>query len=142
MPGGSPIPRHWGAGGPPLPEGPAVQPAVPTREVYWNIQGIWIMYALAVVTMLVFAYGAYRYWRIISIGKSDDRFDRPGDRLRAFLEHAVVQGRTLRRRYAGTSHWMFSWGFVILTIGTIVVMIHEDLGAVSPAFQIMQGPFY
>ncbi|MDP8924078.1 MAG: heterodisulfide reductase-related iron-sulfur binding cluster [Chloroflexota bacterium] len=119
-----------------------MQPAVPTREVYWNIQGIWIMYALLVVTMIVFGYGVYRYWRIIAIGKPEDRFDRPGDRLRAFLQHAVAQGRTLRQRYAGMSHWLFSWGFVILTIGTTVVMIHEDLGHVSPVFQIMQGDFY
>ena len=119
-----------------------MQPAVPTREVYWNIQGIWIMYALLVVTMIVFGYGVYRYWRIISIGKPEDRFGRPGDRLRSFFGHAVAQGRTLRQRYAGTSHWMFSWGFVVLTIGTTVVMIHEDLGHVSPVFQIMQGPFY
>ena len=27
---------------------------VPTREVYWNIQGIWIMYALVVVMTIVF----------------------------------------------------------------------------------------
>ena len=119
-----------------------MQPAVPTREVYWNIQGIWIMYALTAVTMIVFGYGVYRYWRIVSIGKPEDRFDRPGARLRALLAHAVAQGRTLRQRYAGTSHWMFSWGFVVLAIGTTVVMIHEDLGHLSPVFQIMQGDFY
>jgi len=119
-----------------------VPSATPTREVYWNIQGIWIMYALLVITMVVFGYGVYRYWRIVAIGKPEARFDRPGERIRSFLAHAVGQGRTLRRRYAGASHWMFSWGFVILTIGTTVVFIHEDLGHVNPAFQIMQGPFY
>ena len=31
---------------------------VPTREVYWNIQGIWIMYALVVVMTIVFTAGA------------------------------------------------------------------------------------
>ena len=42
---------------------------VPTREVYWNIQGIWIMYALVVVMTIVFGYGAYRYYRLLSVGK-------------------------------------------------------------------------
>ena len=31
---------------------------------------------------------------------------------------------------------------MILFLGTVVVFIHEDLGAISPAFQIMQGGFY
>src|SRR3954462_10801009 len=86
---------------------------VPTREVYWNIQGIWIMYALVVVTAIVFGYGAYRYYRLLMAGKPENRFDRPGDRLRALLAHALAQGRPLRRRYAGLSHLLFSWGFVI-----------------------------
>ena len=115
---------------------------VPTREVYWNIQGIWIMYALVVVMTIVFGYGAYRYYRLLSVGKPADRFDRPGDRLKALLEHAVAQGRTVQRRYSGLAHLLFSWGFVVLFIGTVVVMIHEDLGHFFPIFRIMQGNFY
>jgi Fe-S oxidoreductase len=115
---------------------------VPTREVYWNIQGIWIMYALVVVTAIVFVYGAYRYCQLLMAGKPESRFDRRGARLRALLAHALAQGRTLRRRYAGLSHLLFSWGFVILFLGTVVVFIHEDLGHISSVFQIMQGEFY
>ena len=115
---------------------------VPTREVYWNIQGIWIMYALVVVATIVFCYGGYRYYRLLSVGKPANRFDRPMDRVKAVLEHVVVQGKTLQRRYSGLSHFMFSWGFVVLFIGTVVVMIHEDLGHFHPIFRIMQGDFY
>lgn len=120
----------------------SVPATVPTREVYWNIQGVWIMYALLVVTMIVFGYGVYRYYRLLALGKPADRFDRPGARLRALLAHAVAQLRTLQRRYSGLAHLLFSWGFVVLFIGTVVVFIHEDLGHLSPVFQIMQGDFY
>src|SRR5438874_13455041 len=84
-----------------LPPGGAVPTTVPTREVYWNIQGIWIMYALVVVMTIVFCYGAYRYYRLLSVGKPANRFDRPADRLKALLAHVVAQGRTVQRRYSG-----------------------------------------
>jgi Fe-S oxidoreductase len=116
--------------------------SVPTREVYWNIQGVWIMYALVIVAAVVFGYGAYRYYQLLMAGKPENRFDNPGARVRALLAHAVAQGRTLRRRYAGLSHVLFSWGFVILFLGTVVVFIHEDIGTFFPIFQIMQGNFY
>ncbi|MFN8634843.1 MAG: (Fe-S)-binding protein [Chloroflexota bacterium] len=115
---------------------------VPTREVYWNIQGIWIMYVLVAVATAVFCYGAYRYYRLLSVGKPADRFDRPGQRVKELLAHAFAQGRTIQRRYSGLSHLAFSWGFVVLFIGTVVVMIHEDLGSFFPVFRIMQGNFY
>ena len=76
----------------------------PTREVYWNIQGIWIMYALVVVATAVFVYGAYRYYRLLVAGKPADRFDHPADRLKAVLAHAITQGRTRQRRYSGVEH--------------------------------------
>ncbi|MGE3911094.1 MAG: heterodisulfide reductase-related iron-sulfur binding cluster [Chloroflexota bacterium] len=114
----------------------------PTREVYWNIQGIWIMYALVVVATIVFGYGAYRYYRLLMAGQPANRFDQPGRRIKAVLAHALAQGRTLQRRYSGFSHLLFSWGFVVLFIGTVVVFIHEDLGALHPVFRIMQGNFY
>jgi Fe-S oxidoreductase/nitrate reductase gamma subunit len=119
-----------------------VPTTVPTREVYWNIQGIWIMYALVVVMTIAFGYGAYRYYRLLSVGKPANRFDRPGERVKALFEHALAQVRTIHRRYSGLSHLAFSWGFVILFIGTVVVFIHEDIGTFIPALRIMQGDFY
>jgi Fe-S oxidoreductase/nitrate reductase gamma subunit len=119
-----------------------VPTTVPTREVYWNIQGIWIMYALTAVMTAVFLYGAYRYYRLLVSGQPADRFDRPRERAMLVIKHALAQGRTLQRRYSGFSHLLFSWGFVVLFIGTVVVFIHEDLGYLHPAFKIMQGDFY
>ncbi len=110
---------------------------MPTREVYWNIQGIWVMYALALVAVVVFGYGVYRHWRSFAIGKPENRFDNPKERLRGLLAHGIAQGRTLRERYSGLMHLMFSWGFFILFLGTLVVFIHEDFH-----IPIMQGQFY
>ncbi|BAS26086.1 heterodisulfide reductase-related iron-sulfur binding cluster [Limnochorda pilosa] len=109
----------------------------PTREVYWNIQGIWVMYALLFPTALIFVYGLGRRVERWLMGKPQVRWDRPWLRLRLFLRDALAQGQVLRERYAGFAHLSFSWGFAILFVATVVIMIDEDL-----RIPIMQGPFY
>ncbi len=110
---------------------------IPTREIYWNISGIWVMYVLLVPTLLIFAYGLYRRLRLWRIGKPEERFDAILERLKGLFVYGVGQARLLRSRYAGLFHLFFFFGFVILFIGTLVVLVHEDLG-----LRIMQGNFY
>lgn len=111
----------------------------PTREVYWNIEGVWLMYALLVPTLAVFAYGMYRHFRNWSLGQGGWQIllDRPWERLKGVVRYALAQTRLLQDRYSGIFHLLFFWGFVFLFIGTVVVAIHEDL-----KIPIMQGPFY
>ncbi len=108
-----------------------------TREIYWNVQGIWIMYAILGLTLAVFAHGAYRYYRILGLGRPENRFDRPGERWAGLLQHALVQARGLRDRYSGVMHLLFFWGFLALFLGTVVVFLQADLG-----LPIMRGTFY
>jgi Fe-S oxidoreductase/nitrate reductase gamma subunit len=109
----------------------------PTREIYWNISGIFIMYLLLLPTVAVFAYGFWRRIRLWRIGGPEGRLDQIPRRLKLVLKHAVFQARLSQNRVAGFFHILFSWGFVVLFIGTTVVMIHEDL-----RIPIMQGKFY
>jgi len=111
---------------------------LPTREVYFNVSHIWLMYALFVATLAIFLYGVYRRWRLWRIGQPAARFRPLGPRLKAVLTQAFGH-QTLLKRYrgAGTFHLLFFWGFVILFIGTLVVFVHQDLG-----LRIMQGAFY
>jgi Fe-S oxidoreductase/nitrate reductase gamma subunit len=95
------------------------------------------MYAMLVVCLGVFGYGCYRHYQILRLGKPEQRLDNARERLKGLAVHALGQGRTLRKRLVGGSHWLFSWGFVVLFIGTTVVFIHEDLH-----IPIMQGQFY
>lgn len=109
----------------------------PTREVYWNIEGIWMMYVLLFPTVLIFAYGLGRRVERWLMGKPQMRWDRPWLRLKLFLRDALAQGQVVRERYSGLAHLAFSWGFVILFLATVVVFIDEDL-----RIDIMHGPFY
>ena len=109
----------------------------PTREVYWNISAIWLMYVLLIPTILVFAYGIYRHYRLWSLGKSENRFVPVSERIKGLLVYALGQARLLRNIYGGLFHTLIFFGFVILFLGTVVVVIHEDLD-----LRIMQGNFY
>jgi Fe-S oxidoreductase/nitrate reductase gamma subunit len=114
-----------------------MNPAVATREVYWNIGHAGIMYALLVLTLGVAGHGIYRRYRLWTQGRPEHRFDQPLRRLRLVLEHALLQRRTLRDRHAGVLHALLFWGFVILTIATTVVLIDHDFG-----LPVMRGWFY
>jgi Fe-S oxidoreductase len=108
-----------------------------TRQVLWNIDYVWVMYALLVPTVAVAAYGIYRRVKLWRKGGGENRFDRPLARVGLVLRYAVLQLRTWRKAYPGTMHAMIFWGFVVLFIATVVVLIDYDFG-----LPIMRGRFY
>jgi Fe-S oxidoreductase/nitrate reductase gamma subunit len=109
----------------------------PTREVYWNISHVWLMYVLLVPTFVIFTYGLYRRCRLWRLGKAEERSDATLERLKGLFVNGFGQARLLRSRYAGIFHLFFFFGFFVLFLGTLVVLVHEDLG-----LRIMQGNFY
>ncbi|HEX8137053.1 MAG TPA: heterodisulfide reductase-related iron-sulfur binding cluster [Pyrinomonadaceae bacterium] len=108
-----------------------------TRQIYWNISGIWVMYALLLPVGAVAGYGIYRRFSRWRRGQPLSRFDRPAARVQMLLKHALAQRRTARNLYAGLYHQFISYGFVILTIATTVVALDADFGTT-----IMRGRFY
>jgi Fe-S oxidoreductase/nitrate reductase gamma subunit len=110
----------------------------PTRQVYFNITQVWVMYLLFGITLAVFCHGIYRHWRRWQIGRPVDRFDQLSTRLRLLLKEGLGHQKLLQRYSgAGLAHLLIFWGFVFLFLGTVVVFIHEDLH-----IHIMQGSFY
>jgi len=110
---------------------------VATRDVYWNISNGYLLYLVLVASFAVFAYGMWQRIRLWFIGKPEVRWDQVWARLRRVWQHAGLQRRLAQNRVAGLFHILFSWGFVILFLGTLVVMVHEDF-----RIRIMQGRFY
>jgi Fe-S oxidoreductase len=114
-----------------------MSPSDATREIYWNVGAVWPMYALLLPTLAIASYGLFRHVARWRRGLPARRFDRPAERLRLVLAHAVAQRRTARDRYAGAFHRSITAGFVVLTIATIVVALDADFGT-----RIMRGSFY
>lgn len=108
-----------------------------TREVLWNISHVWAMYVLFGVSLVVAGYGFYRRVALWRLGLPIDRFDRPAERLKMLVKHALEQRRTAREKYAAVFHTFIFYGFIILTIATMVVMLDYDFG-----LPIMRGAFY
>ncbi|MEO6725337.1 MAG: (Fe-S)-binding protein, partial [Blastocatellia bacterium] len=111
--------------------------AAPTREVLWNVSNVWLMYVLFAISMAIAGYGIWRRVSAWRRGLPADRFDRPKERLRLLLKHALGQRRTVREKYAAVFHTLIYTGFIVLTIATTVVAVHHDFG-----LPVMQGAFY
>jgi len=109
-----------------------------TREIYWNNHtGIWLMYVLLIPTVAIFCYGLWRRVRLWRIGHAENRWDQVGQRIRLVLKNAVLQAKLAQNPVAGVFHIAFSWGFAVLFLATVVVMLQEDL-----RIPIMHGGFY
>ena len=114
-----------------------MNPSEATRQIYWNISHIWLMYAMLAPTAAIAGYGLYRHFSRWRRGLPLSRFDRPTERLRRVIKHALLQRRTARKLYTGLFHQFISYGFVILTIATTIVALDADFGTA-----IMRGRFY
>jgi Fe-S oxidoreductase len=114
-----------------------IQQTEATREVLWNISHVWVMYAMFAVSLVVAGYGVYRRVALWRRGLPVSRFDRPAERLKMLVKHALEQRRTAREKYAAVFHTFIFYGFIILTVATTVVMLDSDFG-----LPIMRGQFY
>jgi Fe-S oxidoreductase len=99
-----------------------------TRPILWNVPIAFevIMYGLLVVLLAAIVYAGVRWYRIISIGQPDSRFDRPLYRGFLSLRDAFGQGVVVRETW-GWMHYCFYVAFVGLFIGTTIVGINSDV---------------
>lgn len=95
------------------------------------------MYALLVPTLVIAGLGIARRVRSWRRGGGTVPLDQPARRIRRVIADVILQGRTLRRPYAGLMHAQIFYGMIILTIATTVVLIDTDFG-----IPIMRGAFY
>jgi Fe-S oxidoreductase len=108
-----------------------------TREVFWNIAHVWALYTLFALSVVIATYGLYRRVRVWRRGLPIDRFDRPAERIKLLIKYALAQRRTNRDTSAGIFHTLIYTGFIILTLATTIVFIHEDFN-----LPVMRGRFY
>ena len=59
--------------------------AGPTREVYWNITGGWIVYIFLAALVAVLLYASYRRIQYYLIVMSVDKFNKLSARLKNFV---------------------------------------------------------
>ncbi len=118
-----------------------------TRQILWNIPVAFvvIMYTLLAALGVAFVYAGMYWYRRITLGTSEDRFDQLIRRTVLAARDALGQGFVVRERW-GWMHYSFYTAFIGLTIGTTIVLINSDvrelLGLFGLHLYFYYGDFY
>jgi Fe-S oxidoreductase/nitrate reductase gamma subunit len=115
-----------------------------TREIYWNVgHGVTgPMYLLAALSLALCGMGFYRRIPVYRQGKPLDRLDQGVLRAKLFLKQSFGQLRVILVRPPGTLHALFFWGFLLLFIGTLLVMLQADFTDPLFSLRFLKGVFY
>jgi Fe-S oxidoreductase len=76
-----------------------------------------------VVAAGFFALNVQRLVRYLRLGEAEGRTDHPFVRLRNVLEIGIFQKKIFRDPVAGPMHALIFWGFMVLTAGTVELLI-------------------
>ncbi len=117
-----------------------------TREIYWNIghgPGTLVpMYLLAALAIAVLVIGFRQRLKIYQLGQSVQRTDQPLARFRDMLRTMLLQTRVLRVTGPGLAHALFFWGFLLLFIGTGLIVVQADFTDLLFDYVFLKGTFY
>ena len=88
-----------------------------------------------------FSHNVQRLARYLRIGLDEDRTDRPLVRLRNLVAIGIGQSKILRDPIAGAMHASVFWGFMVLTAGTVEILIQGVFAGFSFE-RILPRPLY
>lgn len=83
---------------------------MPSNQIYFM--------PLFVIALVAFCFSCYQRLQLVAVGTSEDRFDRPGERLAGMFRYAFGQERVLARPY-GLNHFALFWAFMLLLVANI-----------------------
>jgi Fe-S oxidoreductase len=96
----------------------------PVSATYWGISGYIIFWVLFAVAFGLFAQRGYFLFRLMRLGKPENRFDRIGQRIKNMLVEVVTQRCSLksvtRKDRAGIGHAFLFWGFSFFLLSYII----------------------
>ena len=100
-----------------------------------------VFLAVVVVAFGFFALNVQRLVSYMRLGKPEARLDRPLARVWNVLQVGIAQTKILREPIAGIMHATIFWGFMVLTAGTVELIV----AGVFPAFSyalFLPAPLY
>jgi len=114
----------------------------PERELFWKIGAGWLFYVLAALAMALLVAGVVVHLKVWlkSAPKGKVAFSR--EALKQTISDVFLGLRVLKGEIpAGIMHALIFWGFVVLTIGTTILVFHEHLfsflaGTIHLVFEI------
>ena len=64
-------------------------------------------------------------WSYVMLGQPLDRSQNPGQRWKGVGVFVFGQRRLFKDKYSGPMHFTIFWGFIVLTVGSIIFLIRE-----------------
>ena len=127
--------------------GSGVNPHDVTREFYFNVGGPhgfmrWGIYIFMFIAVFYLAYTIVKKVKKWRQGKEELRTDFPEKRIMAVFKYAILQAKVLRESYAGIMHASLFFGFVVLFIVTLIVVVQEDITGLFFNYHFIHGNFY
>src|SRR4051812_3203924 len=71
----------------------------------------------------LFAFNAQRLFSYMRLGVAENRFNDPAKRIENLLTIGIFQRKIFREAVAGAMHATIFWGFMVLTAGTLEILI-------------------
>jgi len=100
----------------------------PERELFWRIGAGWLFYVLAAVAMGLLLVGVAAHVRVWLKSAPKGKVAFSGEALKQTISDVFLGLRVLKGEVpAGIMHALIFWGFIILTIGTTILVVHEHL---------------
>ncbi len=119
----------------------------PIRPILYNIHehykwAEFTCYGLGGLAALIFLYGVWQHVRKWRLGKSEKLSAAVPDRIKAFIQFALFQGRLVSDRYAIVMHLGIFFGMAALFVGTALATLDQDIGYLLFNWQFLRGDFY
>jgi len=92
------------------------------------MQGSILFSCILFFALSLFSVNLWKIVRNISLGKSKNRFDQPLKRTIILLKVAFGQTKLFHRPVSGILHALVYWGFLVITIGTLEMMVDGVFG--------------
>ncbi len=105
-----------------------------------------VAFAMLAVAAFFFIRRSAKLFSYIKVAKPIDRFDNPAKRLQRVFIYAFGQKRLLKRAYGGSLHAMIFWGFCVLSVANLTLLIRGLAGRqfsfplLAPT-EILGGPY-
>ena len=88
----------------------------------------------------LFSFNLWKIIRNIRLGRPINRFDNPLHRVKILLKVAFGQTKLFARPLSGILHALVYWGFLVITIGTLEMMV-DGIFNLDRSFGVL-GSFY
>lgn len=123
-----------------------MEPIEFTREIYWNVgHTSWTlipMYLLTGCAIALLVWQMLQRVKQYKQGRALLRVDQPAKRVGMLLQNALLQLKVTRVPWPGLAHGLFFWGFVLLFIGTGLIVLQADFTDLFFDYVFLRGTFY